>query len=158
MQSASDTNVPWLTRWDEQMIGYLDPLAKHNSPPKMQLLFFANTFPLAYHYALALRMQNKAAKNLRSYINIGLWKKGANKDFIHYTNTRTKGRDSQIAVTLFNPRWAFVPLTLSTSRIWESMDKYHKDEEPGAPRPLGKFLNAAKDKYDRLWIYSGHRR
>jgi hypothetical protein len=160
MQVPSDDSgpIPWLTNWDQKMVAHLSSIAKLDKPPGMQLLFFANTFPLAYHYALALKMKNL---NPDKYIHVGLWNQIKDYDGIFYTNDPKKadkaGKCSS-PVTVFNPRWAFVPRTLSISRIWDALPASEVDgvsEYAPQARDLVPFLNGAKEeKYTQVWIYT----
>jgi hypothetical protein len=110
-------------------------------------LFFANTFPLAYHYAWALK---KEGIDPKEKIHIGLWKDSEDTNLIHYTNVPSKTK-AQIFVTVFNPRWSFASLTLATSRIWDSI------QPRGCPQPKDMsefFSNANSAGFDDLWIYA----
>jgi hypothetical protein len=106
----------WITAWDKTLVDILSPMAR--SPSKLQLLFFANTFPLAYHYAFALRLHNKKPKD---FIRFGAWKQEDDVE-IYYSNVRiaAPGREF-VPITTFKPKWAFVPLTLGISRIWKGL-------------------------------------
>src|SRR5713101_9335183 len=144
MQAPSDDAGPvrWLTNWDQEMAAHLSSIAKLDKPPRMQLLFFANTFPLAYHYALALK---SAKLNPDKYIHVGLWNQ-IDKDYdgIFYTNDMNKAGKYSRSVTVFNPRWAFVPRTLSISRIWDALPASEVDgvsEYAPQARDLVPFMN-----------------
>lgn len=148
VQPSSDAT--WLSAWDERMIGYLDEIAGVKSPPPMQLLFFANTFPLIYHYGLALK---RRGKDPNKYIHAG-W---LNEDVkapntIRYTNKNNSEANNVTPVTIFNPKWAFVPLSLATNRIWQQS----RNEDPTSPIPkVRRFLEVAKSsEYNSLWVYA----
>lgn len=137
------------------MIGHLLPIAECQKPPKLQMLFFANTFPLAFHYAHALR---KTGKQPNDYIRLGAWKEHDKGEVIHYTNEPTdEVGEKHTGVTVFDPQWAFVPLTLATSRVWKSLDPVTRGstEEAVQPRDLSKFLAATeKVGFHAMWIYA----
>ncbi|MGH9424710.1 MAG: hypothetical protein ACRD2L_00140, partial [Terriglobia bacterium] len=158
MGSETPNDLPWLTAWDGRMIDHLLPIAERRKPPRLQMLFFANTFPLAFHYAHALR---KTGKQPKDYIRLGEWKEydnGDNGEVMHYTNEAThKAGQTHIGVTVFDPQWAFVPLTLATSRIWKYLGPVRRGgaEKAVQPRDLSTFLVAAKEAgFDAMWIYA----
>jgi hypothetical protein len=150
----------WLTAWDEKMIAILDPMAAHEKPPHLQLFFFANTFPLAYHYAIALSRHGRTSP--QEHIQLGEWEKSEPDvdpvNGMRYTiKPITSNGITPVPVTVFQPRWAFVPFTLGTSRIWNSVRSVPTDAKEKLPpvKPLLDFLKAAKSEgFDHLWIYA----
>lgn len=151
----SDTKKTWLTVWDDMMIELLSPIAAE-APPKLQMLFFANTFPLAYHYAIALKRAG-AIEQPRDYIVSGKWGESEEPNQIFYTNKGDKEGISHVPVTLFRPQYAFVPLTLATSQIWNNLlhDEDIKKRTPPIPS-ISEFLDKAKNKYkyNKVVIYA----
>lgn len=149
--------------WDDEMIKYLQPMAKAKKPPFLELLFFANTFPLAFHYALALQDQSKGSSEISHLIKLRNWKeksKDDNKNVIKYTND-PKSEKVNSLVTIFKPKWVFVPLTLGTSRLWHSLPSVQDAVKKGfrnedmEPPQLSEFLKPAQRAgFDDVWIYA----
>ena len=137
--------MPWLTKWDEDMVDILTPIAGHNKAPRVEMLFFANTFPLAYHYAIALKRKKKSPNKL---IFPGVWGAPNKSNMIFYTNEPKKRDGSQrVRVTVFEPRYAFTPLTLASSRIRDDLlsDENIKTRQPQR-FTISEFLEKAKKR------------
>jgi hypothetical protein len=96
--------------------------------------------------------------NPHTYIHIGLWNQIESDDRIFYTNAPEKAGSHSKLVTIFNPRWAFVPLTLSTAQIWKDLPASQLDgvaEYAPEARDLISFLLQAKAaNFNKVWIYA----
>lgn len=132
------------------MVEILSPIAGADDPPKLKMVFFANTFPLAYHYAIALkRANNDKYKSLSEFIYPGVWgspKSPKEDNLISYTND---DKNHNVPVTIFKPRYAFVPLTLAASRIRDDL-LGKEDIQKRTPPPwftISEFLEKAIKKY-----------
>lgn len=150
----SDKSIPWLTKWDDKMVNILSPIAAADTPPKLHMLFFANTFPLAYHYAIALK---KAEQPPQELIVSSAWGAPKEDNMILYTNDRNDRSESTalVPVTIFKPRYAFVPLTLASSRMWE--DPKSGKRIKGKTLTLSDFLRkvtCGEYKFDNIIIYA----
>lgn len=122
----------------------------------LEFVFFANTFPIAFHYSEALKRVHPEI-NPGDYIRIGNWNQNSieeNKKVIRYTNRTGSDRSP---ITTFNPKLAFVPLTLSSSMIYQLLvsERSETDRNNEGPVDLIEFVEAAKRQgYEKLWIYS----
>jgi hypothetical protein len=137
----------WLPSWDNEMAELLMPLVKANHPPKLKMFFFANTFPLAYHYAIAL--QNSGKHDPTKYIELSNWGDRKQQGVLAYTSSPrdgTSGRLRNLPITIFKPKWAFIPLTLSSQSVWGALDQ---------PMTLSGFLAKPElEAYEDFAIYA----
>jgi len=144
-----------LTAWDEEMVALLGPLVIASPPPTLILNFFANTFPLAYHYAIALERARVAG--IGELVRLASWgttESDANTLAYVSAPSRKKGL---IPITVFRPRWAFVPLNLATSRIWSRLENSLSEKATKQHKhpALAEFLKEARRaRFGRLTIYA----
>ena len=133
------------------MVSLLDPLVECDRPPRLQFLFFANTFPLIYHYALALFYKRHPVSE---YIHWGTWgdvTTAGNSPMIYYSNYITS-QQACAPVTLFKPTYVFTPLSLTTSHIIKNLKS--KDVHNDSGLSLERFLSAARNYFSELHIMS----
>ena len=63
-----------MNQFDIQQIEFLKPLVKDkNNPVILHFSFFANTFPIAYHYNLLLEMEGISQKRIRELLKLHDW-------------------------------------------------------------------------------------
>jgi len=156
------------TEWDKKLINALLPLAKagwiHHT------VFFANTFPLGFHYAWALKQAGKE-NQIKECLKISGWKPSSiedeNKAFYYDVREDSK-RGVFIPVTIFQPKYVFIQRTLATTCLAEDVIKEIKARpikkkkigdvkksfvKNNPPLPLKSFLQKAKD-FDTVEIYA----
>jgi hypothetical protein len=102
------------TQWDRDMVGLLSSLALRKLPPKLRYHFFANTFPLAYHYAWALLDCGKKPEKFVKYSPGFVTPQKAQWG---YSTLNDASSREHVKVSLFRPRLAFVERTLWTHRV-----------------------------------------
>ncbi len=138
-----------LTEWDRKLIECIIPLAEdgfiHYS------VFFANTFPLGFHYAWAL---DAAKKNVSKNLHLSSWERklgdSKEKAFFWATKEKKDKNPNFVELTAFQPRYVFVQKTLATSSIFEKIRLNQSPEES----KFIEFIDIAKQYFTAFEIYA----
>jgi len=110
------------TKWDREMVEILQPIAKDGL--KHYAIFYANTFPLAYHYAWALRKVCGVNFELKKLIQFTSWGDNPTESpcFYYCSASALKNPTTKFApITRFLPQQVFVQKTLATARIADEL-------------------------------------
>ncbi len=102
------------TAWDRKLIALLSPIASR--APKLRFHFFANTFPLAYHYWWALREAGKRPEDSLEFAT-GFNPPRAREWGYATLETARRNRRECVPVTRFKPRFVFAERTLWTWHV-----------------------------------------
>jgi hypothetical protein len=117
----------------------LRPFATRNNPPSLRFHFFANTFPLAYHYWWALKQAGKDDPGHFISFASGFAPPAASE--WGYT-TRSFAESTNrpfVPVTRFQPKWVFAERSIWTREIYQSVVP---NPPPQGTVSLGRFLKA----------------
>jgi hypothetical protein len=144
---------------DKQLIKTLVPLDDHQAV--LHFPFFANTFPLAFHYACLLR--EKAASNLiDNRIELVAWdvapRLKKKKTIIWYSGRETpeikKANVVYADVTIFQPRWVFSEFNL---RVWAERKRVLEPSadcpEPAAHAEFNDVAEALNENFKYFDLY-----
>jgi len=121
--SSQGQALPPPTEWDREMVALVRPFADRPVPPVLRYHFFANTFPLAYHYSWALLA---AGKDPRGFVRFaGGFNVPEREEWGYATRSSAdrKGRQHLVRVTRFNPRLVFAERNLWTSELYKSLPR-----------------------------------
>jgi len=138
------------TQWDRDMVELLSSLASREEPPKLRYHFFANTFPLAYHYAWALIAAEREPEEFIEYSPGFAPPEPAQWGYSTESDASASNRNC-IQVSLFRPRWAFVERTLWTHRLASKIGG-----EESTSLSFSRFLEAIVDfnAYEHVTVYA----
>jgi hypothetical protein len=153
---------------DEKLIKLLAPLRKHKAV--LHFPFFANTFPLAFHYSKSLK-RARLAEDVDKRVQLISWanedalpKRGAPEPHIFFSSRIAAERYATSAtastvvyekITTFKPCWVFAEFNL---RVFaERAKKIERDGvNPGSTIDLKEFVNDKKCrlKFDHVEIFT----
>lgn len=140
------------TAWDVEMAKLLKPLVdlEMNHP----VLFYANTFPIAFHYAYALGEQPEEMLSKR--LNSGTWNvppAGSKASFYYGTVANKK---LEVPVTKFTPKYVFAYKTLAVAHAFDkAIETQRLAQRLDRKNPsFDEFLEVALPKYDKVILHT----
>ncbi len=144
-----------LSKLDTQLIDLLMPVAESDQKIKVLVAFYANTLPLAFHYAQALRLASLGDDDINERIRLVSWgeeelevRSPAEGEVVAFFSSREEAekRDLvQVPVTVFQPRWVFTEFNL---KVLSQIDEQGGAGSPPDLETFGTWLGQAFSRFE----------